>query len=118
MSAMRKVLLVALLVGLAVGGAWAWYQFSGRFTSIGRIQEAPREYTGREVTIKGKAGEGFTVLGHGGFEVDDGTGAIQVVTTRGAPPAGKQVVVTGVVQDLMTIGTASAVAIFESVEDG
>jgi hypothetical protein len=45
------------------------------------------------------------VLGRGAFQLDDGTGTIWVVSTRGVPREGARVGVRGELKDIVDLGT-------------
>ena len=59
--------------------------------TISRINADPGRYRNKEVGIAGTVTDSFGVLGNGAYEIDDGTGRIWVVTTRGVPARGSQV---------------------------
>jgi len=59
--------------------------------TISRINADPGRYRNKEVGIVGNVTDSYGVLGNGAYEVDDGTGRIWVVTTRGVPSRGARV---------------------------
>ena len=59
--------------------------------TISRINADPGRYRNKEVAIVGNVTDSYGVLGNGAYEVDDGTGRIWVVTTRGVPSRGARV---------------------------
>jgi hypothetical protein len=71
-------------------------------TTIADINADPGRFRDREVTIVGRVVTSFGALGEGGYEVDDGTGRIAVITTRGVPGEGARVRVTGRVSSGIT----------------
>jgi hypothetical protein len=71
-------------------------------TTIADINADPGRFRDKEVTIVGRVVTSFGALGEGGYEVDDGTGRIAVITTRGVPGEGARVRVTGRVSSGIT----------------
>lgn len=59
--------------------------------TISRINADPGRYRNKEVGIVGNVTDSYGVLGNGAYEIDDGTGRIWVVTTRGVPSRGSRV---------------------------
>ncbi|HZI88544.1 MAG TPA: hypothetical protein VFD48_17050 [Pyrinomonadaceae bacterium] len=59
--------------------------------TISRINADPGRYQNKEVGIVGNVTDSYGVLGNGAYEIDDGTGRIWVVTTRGVPSRGSRV---------------------------
>src|SRR5262249_36488321 len=50
-------------------------------TRIGRINADPSRYQNRDVRVEGSVVTSFGALGAGGYQVDDGTGKIYVLST-------------------------------------
>ena len=59
--------------------------------TISRINADPARYHNKEVAIVGRVTNSYGALGNGAYEIDDGTGRIWVVTTRGVPSRGSRV---------------------------
>lgn len=59
--------------------------------TISRINADPGRYRNKEVGIVGTVTDSYGVLGNGAYEIDDGTGRLWVVTTRGVPARGSRV---------------------------
>ena len=59
--------------------------------TISRINADPGRYRNKEVGIIGTVTDSYGVLGNGAYEIDDGTGRLWVVTTRGVPSRGSRV---------------------------
>jgi hypothetical protein len=59
--------------------------------TISRINADPGRYRNKDVGIVGNVTDSYGVLGNGAYEIDDGTGRIWVVTTRGVPSKGSRV---------------------------
>ncbi len=71
---------------------------SGCATKIGRINMDPSHYRNRTVRISGVVTNSLGALGTGGYQVDDGTGRIYVLSAgAGVPNRGSRVRVTGTV---------------------
>jgi len=88
-------LLVLLLAGLCAGCA---------SMTINRILAEPQRYNNRDVTLRGEVTRSASVLGHGAYELDDGTGRIWVVSKRGVPRRGAHVKTKGRVRDVVDLG--------------
>ncbi|GAB4217808.1 MAG: hypothetical protein OHK0012_23800 [Synechococcales cyanobacterium] len=89
----RAILAVALAGILATTGCAQLARFGIGTTPIGTISQDPGSF--QTVTVKGKVSNQFTLFGSGLYQVDDGTGTIWVVTQKGAPNLGADVVVQG-----------------------
>ncbi|MGH9661790.1 MAG: hypothetical protein ACRD96_24800 [Bryobacteraceae bacterium] len=85
-------------------------------TRIGRINADPTRYQNRGVTVEGTVTNSFGALGTGGYQVDDGTGRIFVVSTgSGVPSKGSRVAVSGrVISGATVMGKAFGTSIRES----
>jgi hypothetical protein len=71
---------------------------------ISRILVDPHRYTTQEVGVVGKVVRSYSVLGHGAYEVDDGTGTLWVVSKTGVPREGTRVAVKGTIRDGFNLG--------------
>ena len=81
---------------------------------ISKINEEPRKYQDKKVTIKGVVVNTFAIFGSSMYQVDDGTGVIWVSTQKKIPFSGKKVVVTGIVQSAFVLNDkAFGTVIFE-----
>jgi len=81
----RLLLVVAGALVLAGCGA----------TKIGRINADPTRYQNRSVRVDGTVVNAMGVLGTGGYQVQDDTGKILVISSTGVPSKGARVSVTG-----------------------
>ena len=70
---------------------------------ISEINADPGRYENKEVAIVGRVTDSYGVLGNGAYELDDGTGRIWVVTTRGVPSKGSRVGAKGHVYTGITV---------------
>jgi hypothetical protein len=64
---------------------------------IGRIHADLSRYQNRVVHVNGTVTNSVGVLGTGGYQLEDETGKIYVVSRSGVPSRGSRVKVTGVV---------------------
>lgn len=82
---------------------------------IKELLDDPSQYDGKTVRIAGEVKESAGALGIGAYRVDDGTGAITVVTKGGGgtPRVGAQVGVEGELQSAFTLGTQVAAVLVE-----
>jgi hypothetical protein len=76
-------------------------------TTIARILAEPQRYTrqGRDVRLNGEVVESLSLLGHGAYKLDDGTGTIWVVSNHGVPRRSARVKVHGRVRDVVDLST-------------
>lgn len=82
--------------------------------NIGRINADPSRFQNRTVHVSGTVVTSVGILGTGGYQIDDGTGKIYVVTRSGVPSGGSHVEVTGsVVGGVQVLGTPLGTAIRE-----
>lgn len=75
-------------------------------TTISRILAEPQRYTHRgDVGLSGDVVESMSLLGHGAYKLDDGTGTIWVISKQGVPRRGARVKVHGRIRDVVDLGT-------------
>ena len=89
----------AVALGLALGLAGC-----ATSHSINHLMAEPSRYNNRDVTVKGTVVKSTSVLGHGAYQIEDGTGSLWVVSTKGVPRKGARVKVTGKVRDVVDLG--------------
>lgn len=83
--------------------------------TIGRITADPSRYRNKSVKVEGTVTNSVGVMGKGGYEIDDGTGRIYVISGSGVPSRGSRVEVTGRVSPgVEVLGTPVGVAIREA----
>ena len=71
---------------------------------IARINSDPSRYHNRDVSVEGAVTNSAGALGFGGYQVDDGTGKIFVLSTgTGVPSKGARVKVSGTVTSGATV---------------
>jgi hypothetical protein len=103
----RRTVILALVSLLALAGCKS-------ATPIKELLDDPSRYAGKTVSIAGKVTSAAGVLGAGYYQVDDGTGKMNVVTkTGGVPREGAKVGVEGTLQTGYTIGTESLTVMIE-----
>lgn len=73
------------------------------YTKIGRINADPSHYRNRTVKVEGNVVNSVGALSVGGYQVDDGTGKIYVISNRGVPSRGARVSVSGTVMNGVTV---------------
>ena len=82
--------------------------------TIGRINSDPSRYRNHTVQVTGTVTNSVGLMGKGGYQLDDNTGKIYVISGKGVPSRGSRVRVTGrVTQGAEVLGTAMGVAIRE-----
>jgi hypothetical protein len=87
--------------------------------TIKHILADPHRYATQEVGIAGRVVRSYSVLGHGAYEVDDGTGALWVISNTGVPREGARVGVKGTIRDVFSLGEMGTILkLPESVRSG
>ena len=82
--------------------------------TIGRITADPSRFQNRSVRVSGTVTNSVGLLGKGGYQLDDGTGKIYVISGKGVPSRGSRVTVTGRVSPgAEVLGTPVGVTIRE-----
>ena len=64
-------------------------------TTVAKINQNPSRYQNQQVGLIGTVTDSYGVLGNGIYELDDGTGRIWVMTTRGVPTKGPRLGASG-----------------------
>lgn len=83
--------------------------------TIADILADPGKYKDKKVGVIGKVTTSFGVLNMGGYEIEDSTGKIYVISNKGVPGKGQEVAVEGTVfSGAMVAGQAVGVAIRET----
>ena len=98
-----KLLHKALFLSVMLAGALALTACPSK-TTIAKISQNPSKYHDRQVGLIGTVTDSYGVLGNGIYELDDGTGRIWVVTTRGVPTKGTRVGVAGRIHTGVSFG--------------
>jgi hypothetical protein len=95
----RRPLTLAMLgvLGLLAGGCAT--------TNVARLLAEPQRFANKNVGLKGDVVESVSLLGHGAYKLDDGTGTIWVVSQHGVPRRGARVSVKGKVRDVVDVST-------------
>ena len=75
----------------------------GGYTKIGRITADPSRYRNRTVHVEGHVTNSFGALATGGYQVEDDTGKIVVISNQGIPSKGSKVAVSGRVMEGITL---------------
>ena len=73
------------------------------YTKIGRITADPSRYRNRTVRVEGRVTSAFGALSTGGYQVEDDTGKIVVISNQGIPSKGSRVAVSGRVMEGITL---------------
>ena len=82
---------------------------------IAQIKQDPSRFRDKTVRVEGTVTTSFGALSSGAYEIEDETGKIFVLSTRGIPASGARVRVEGrVFSGAMVMGQAVGVAIRES----
>lgn len=87
--------------------------------TISHILADPHRYAAQEVGVVGKVVRSYSVLGHGAYEIDDGTGTLWVISGNGVPREGARVGVKGTIRDGLNLGELGPILkLPESVRSG
>jgi hypothetical protein len=106
------LLAVAALLGLLALGAC---KASDGVVPIKTLLDDPTRYDGQVVRVAGDVGSAVGLLGFGAYQVNDGTGTLNVVSkSGGAPREGARVGVEGTFKAVFTLGTWSGAGLQES----
>lgn len=73
--------------------------------SINQVLADPSRYRDREVQLSGSVVDSYSVANRGAYRIDDNTGQLWVVSTRGTPRKGARVVVKGTVREAFNLGS-------------
>lgn len=76
-------------------------------TTINKINADPAKYKNKDVGIVGTVTDSYGALDNGAYEIDDGTGKIWVVTSRGVPARGARIGASGRVHTAFAFGGRS-----------
>ncbi|MBD3181989.1 hypothetical protein GF312_06845 [Candidatus Poribacteria bacterium] len=110
-----KILVLLLFFTIVLSGCIGFY------TSISDIKEHPNEYEGKEVSVKGRVIETFSVpfVRKGMFQIEDKTGKIWVISGNRMPTRGDDIKVKGKVKTGFTIsGKTYGTVVVEGKEEG
>ena len=89
---------VLLAAGAALAGVGCAHM------TVNKLMAQPARYHNQEVGLKGHVVKSVGILGHGVYQLDDGTGTIWVYSKQGMPRQGAQVKVWGKVKDVVDLG--------------
>ena len=73
--------------------------------TINHIMADPSRYADKEVKVEGTVTESYSVIGKGAYQLDDGTGRLWIVSTKGVPRKGAKVSTKGKIRDGFNIGS-------------
>ena len=78
---------------------------TGCASSINRVLADPARYRDRQVTLKGRVVDSYSVLDRGAYLLEDRTGRLWVVSGSGTPRKGAAVSVKGTVREGFNLGS-------------
>lgn len=108
-------LLVALVMVLSACDAVEKAADKIRVTPIGKVLDHPRQYNGKELWIKGKVVETFSLIVIKYFILRDETGEITVVATDNIlPRKGETVRIKGKIEEAFSIGDEQLLVFVEA----
>lgn len=98
MNKNRRLWLPALvLAGAALGTSCA-------VKTVNHVLADPGRYRNHEITLSGYVADSYSIANRGVYRVEDGTGALWVVSDRGVPRRGARVRVRGIIREGFNIG--------------
>ena len=100
----RHIVALMMATAAAVGGC-DYLPFG--YTAIREITQAPGQFEGKEVRLKGKASGTVSLLGLRAYTLRDETGEIPVVTAGALPAENAEIAIKGVVKSAVIVGGAS-----------
>ena len=83
-------------------------------TQIKQILDNPRQFSEKEVTVKGQVVDTFSIFVVKYFSIKDESGEMTVVTNKPLPKKGEIIKVTGKVQEAFSLGTETLLVIIEN----
>ena len=98
-NVLRRPFARALVAAFALLGAGC------ATTNVARLLAEPQRYANRDVRLQGDVVESVSLLGHGAYKLDDGTGTIWVVSRKGVPRRGARVEAKGKIRDVVDVST-------------
>ncbi len=107
----RLLLAAALAAGAGLGLSSCYRLFS---TKVAKIENNLVKYEGKVVMVYGKVKERFDLPGLKCFVVDDGSGAIGVVTQKALPRVGDTVHPKGAVRSGFKLGKRTLLVLLEA----
>jgi hypothetical protein len=72
---------------------------------INDILADPSRYRNREVRVSGEVVDSYSFAGKGVYRIEDDTGRLWVMSTRGVPRKGARVTVKGTVREGLNLGS-------------
>jgi hypothetical protein len=97
MGVRSRSLLGAGLVAVCLSAACA-------STSINKILSDPSRYRNDDVTVSGSVVDSFSVADRGAYRIEDSSGQLWVISSKGVPRTGARVSVTGTIRDVYDLG--------------
>ncbi len=94
-----KAVAAALIAALALSSTGC-----ATTTTVAKLLAEPARYRNHDAKLSGDVTESASLLGHGAYKLDDGTGTIWIVSRHGVPRKGARVEVKGQVKDVVDIG--------------
>ncbi len=101
---------------LAIFVLWALAMCGCEQKTINEIRADPHRYTNHDVAVIGNVTRSISVLGHGVYEIEDGTGKLWIVSQTGVPREGARVIVKGKIRDGFSLG--SLIKLPEEISSG
>jgi hypothetical protein len=78
-------------------------------TTINRLLADPSRYRDRQVQLSGVVVDSYSLANRGAYRIDDDTGQLWVMSSRGTPRKGARVAVKGTVREGFNLGSLADV---------
>ena len=106
---MKRLVSLGLLAWLALSAGC-----TAGTTAIKTLLDDPARFDHKQVRVAGNVTHALGVLNFGGYQVDDGSGTLTVVSKQGgAPREGAKVGVEGEFRSGFTVGTETVAVLLE-----
>ena len=101
---MRQTLWIRF-VGMAILAGSALVSAACASMSINQVLADPSRYRNRDVQLSGAVVDSYSLANQGAYRIDDNTGQLWVVSNKGTPRKGAQVIVKGTIRDGFNLGS-------------
>ncbi|MBI3805781.1 MAG: hypothetical protein HY282_18670 [Nitrospirae bacterium] len=103
----RVLLILITLFFVGAGCASMSKEKKNPEVPIGEIQGHPRDWVGKTVQVAGEVKDAYSLVLYKYFILTDGTGEIQVVTSKPLPRKGERLNIQGKVEEGFSFGSES-----------
>ena len=101
---MRQMLRLRF-VGVAILAGSALVSAACASKTINQVLADPSRYRNREIQLSGAVVDSYSLANRGAYRIDDDTGQLWVMSSRGTPRKGARVAVKGTVREGFNLGS-------------